>query len=257
MNTFRFICSCALWNAVMVAMVGIAPIGKHASFFSVLFLLGHVLMIFMVRWFPKDFNPRTAVAVIFILGVIGRFLFIPYPVGDDISRYVWEGYIQTQGYNPYGHAPDSLLLADVARGALAPIWSQINHPELSAAYPPFSLLLFRIMACIAPHPFFFKTVMTGFDIGVMVVLTLIIYSRGISPLGCDSGLFPQPGAIFGHLQKMGRYGIYDAGVGDRNQIFCFGGVAFFNQCRKSPKKFSGINTIGFISAFHGRRGRDH
>jgi rSAM/selenodomain-associated transferase 2 len=165
----------------MVAMVGIAPIGKHVFFFSVLFLLGHVLMILMVRWFPKGFNSGSALAVIFILGVIGRFLFIPYPVGDDIFRYVWEGFVQTQGYNPYSYAPDSSILADVARGQLAPIWSQINHPEFSAAYPPFSMLLFRILASIDPHPFLFKVVIIGFDIGVMIVLMLIIYSRGVSP----------------------------------------------------------------------------
>ena len=167
---FRFICLCAIWFAVMGAMVGIAPIGKHVFYFSVLFLLGHVLMILMVRWFPKGFNSRTALAVIFILGVIGRFLFIPYSVGDAIFRYVWEGYVQTQGYNPYSHAPDSFILADVARGPLAPIWSQINHPDFSAAYPPFSLLLFRVLAGFDPHPLLFKVVMIGFDIGVMIVL---------------------------------------------------------------------------------------
>jgi rSAM/selenodomain-associated transferase 2 len=165
----------------MVAMVGIAPIGKHVSFFSVLFLLGHVLMIFMARWFPKGFNSRTALAAIFILGVIGRCIFIPYPVGDDIFRYVWEGFVQTQGFNPYSHAPDSSILAEVAQGQMAPIWRQINHPEFSAAYPPFSLLLFRILASIDPHPFLFKVVMIGFDIGVMIVLMLILYSRGASP----------------------------------------------------------------------------
>ena len=181
MNTFRFICSCALWFAAMVAMIGIAPIGKHVFFFSVLFLLGHVLMVLMVRWFPKGFNSRSALAVIFILGVIGRFLFIPYPVGDDIFRYVWEGFVQTQGYNPYSYAPDSSLLADLARGQLAPIWSHINHPEFSAAYPPFSLLLFRMLASVDPHPYLFKVVMVGFDIGVMIVLMMFISSREVAP----------------------------------------------------------------------------
>ena len=181
MNTYRFICLCAIWIAVMVAMVGLAPIGKHVSYFSVLFLLGNVLMILMVRWFPKGFNPRTALAAIFVLGVIGRFVFVAYPIGDDVFRYVWEGYIQTQGFNPYSYAPDSPVLADMARGQLAPIWRQINHPEFSAAYPPFSLLLFRMLAHFTQAPLLFKTTMIGFDIGVMIVLMLMINRRGVPP----------------------------------------------------------------------------
>ena len=130
-----------IWLSEMAWMVTIAPIGKHPFLFSVLFGLGHVLMILMVRWFPKNMAPVWAFFTVLVVGILGRFVFLFYPVGNDIFRYVWEGYVQTQGFNPYSHAPDSPVLTELARGQLSPIWQQINHPEFPAAYPPFGLLL--------------------------------------------------------------------------------------------------------------------
>ncbi len=120
-------------------------------------------------------------AGIFALGVIARLLFLSYPVGNDVYRYVWEGCIQNLGFNPFSHSPLSPALTEVARGDLFAIWQQINHPEFSAAYPPAVLLIFRILAWFRPDPFFFKTVMIAFDIGVMILLLLMIHQRGIFP----------------------------------------------------------------------------
>ena len=139
----------------MAALVAMGPIGEHALLFGLVFGLGHILMILMIRWFPEDLMPQKAFGAIVVIGLIGRVLFLDYPAGNDVFRYVWEGYIQTQGFNPYSHAPDSPVLTELARGQLSPIWQQINHPEFPAAYPPFGLLLFRALASISPDPFLF------------------------------------------------------------------------------------------------------
>ena len=170
-----------VWFAAMASMVTVAPLGDHPLLFSALFGLGHVLMILMVRWFPADLGRPKALAAIFILGVAARLVFIPYPVGGDTFRYVWEGYIQTKGFNPFAYAPDHPVLADLARDELLTIRQQINHPEYSAAYPPFTLLFFRALASISQDPFLFKTIMIGFDIGVMIVLMLMLNRLGFSP----------------------------------------------------------------------------
>jgi len=181
MRNTLFIVLSFIWLADMAWMAAIAPVGNHLVLFAVLFGCGHVLMLAMVRWFPQNFGPQRAFATIFIVGLLGRLVFFYYPVGNDVFRYIWEGYIQTQGFNPYSHAPNSSLLADFVRGHLEPIWRQINHPELSAAYPPFGMLLFRMLAAINPHPFLFKVVMIGFDIGLLVIVLLIIHQRGVPP----------------------------------------------------------------------------
>ena len=165
----------------MGAMVVMAPVGKHALLFSALFCLGHVLMALMVWLFPAGLTSKMALAGIFVLGISARLIFLAYPVGNDVFRYVWEGCIQNLGFNPFNYSPLSPALAEVARGDLYAIWQHINHPEFSAAYPPVALLFFRFFAWINPDPFFFKTAMIGFDIGVLIVLMLIIKQRGILP----------------------------------------------------------------------------
>ena len=165
----------------MGAMVFMAPLGRHVVLFSVLFCLGHVLMVLMVSWFPARLSSKTALTGIFVLGILARLMFLPYPVGNDVFRYVWEGYVQNLGFNPFSYSPLDPALAEIARGGLYPIWQQINHPEITAAYPPVALLVFRILAWVHPDPFFFKAVMIGFDIGVMIVLTLMIKHRQILP----------------------------------------------------------------------------
>ncbi len=94
-----------IWLADMAWMAAIAPLGEHPLLFSVLFGLGHLLMIFLVRLFPKNFAPHKAFTVIFIIGILGRFVFLSYPVGNDIFRYVWEGFVQTQGFNSVDFVP--------------------------------------------------------------------------------------------------------------------------------------------------------
>ncbi|MGD8443362.1 MAG: glycosyltransferase [Desulfobacterales bacterium] len=177
----RFILLAVFWLAAMGAMVSMAPVGKHAVLSSVMFCLGHGLMVLMLWWFPAGLNSTTALTVIFALGILARLIFLPYPVGNDLFRYVWEGYVQNLGLNPYHFSPLHPALAEVAGGDLQAIWQQINQPEISAAYPPVVLLVFRGLAWLKPDPFLFKVVMIGFDIGVMIVLILMIQQRRVLP----------------------------------------------------------------------------
>ncbi len=181
MKLLRFMILCFIWLATMGAMVIMAPLGKHAHLYSALFVFGHILMVLMVWLFPAGLTSNRALAGILALGIFARLIFLRYPVANDVFRYVWEGYIQNLGFNPYNYSPLSPALAVVARGDLHAIWQQINHPEFSAAYPPVALLLFRMLAWLHPDPFFFKAVMIGFDIGVMIILMLMIKQRGILP----------------------------------------------------------------------------
>ncbi len=105
MRNFRFTFLCAIWLADVATMVAIAPLGEHVVWFSGLYCLGHILMIFLVLKFPSGLTPRKSLAIILLLGTGARLLFLPYPAGNDVSRYVWEGYIQNPGFNPFVFAP--------------------------------------------------------------------------------------------------------------------------------------------------------
>ncbi len=60
---------------------------------------------------------------------------------DDVWRYLWEGYIQHLHLNPYLAAPDSPALAEFR----TEWWSNINHRQWAAIYPPGAEAAFRVL----------------------------------------------------------------------------------------------------------------
>ena len=45
-------------------------------------------MIMLVQKSPANLKPKTAEAIIIIIGVSARLLFLAYPAGNDIYRYI-------------------------------------------------------------------------------------------------------------------------------------------------------------------------
>jgi rSAM/selenodomain-associated transferase 2 len=179
MRRFVFIGSSLAWMAAMAGMAALGPLGRYPLVSGVLYCAAFGFLILMVRWFPDAIAPMTALGIVFLLAIAVRSLFITYPVGNDVYRYVWEGYVQTFGVNPYRLAPDSPALAEIARTGLQAVWENINHKNFAAVYPPLSLLLFKGLAAIKPDPFFFKFCFIGFDLGVIIVLALICRLRRV------------------------------------------------------------------------------
>ena len=177
MNRVVFILICLGWLIVLAAMVFIGHLSHHLILFSLLYCFAFLLLLWLVSKFPQDLAPRQAFLLILILGYTGRALFFFYPVSNDVFRYVWEGYIQNHAFNPYLYAPNDPALSALAHGDLNSVWPLINHPDLSAAYPPLTLLIFRGLAWFKPNPVFFKLVMMVFDLGVIVVLGIIVRLR--------------------------------------------------------------------------------
>lgn len=86
------------------------------------------------------------------VAVFSRLLLLPMPPGNDIWRYIWEGYIQTLGYSPYQFAPNAPELIPYH----TEWWWLINHLDVSAIYPPLTQLGFRLLAFISPTVLLFK-----------------------------------------------------------------------------------------------------
>jgi Glycosyl transferase family 2 len=95
-----------------------------------------------------------------------RLLLLPMEPGDDIWRYVWEGQVQNLGLNPYLTAPIDVSLESLR----AEWWSKINHPQVTAIYPPLTQLFFRLLAACSLDFFGFKLVFVALDLGVCYLL---------------------------------------------------------------------------------------
>ena len=177
MNRLPFTAAAFAWTAAMAGLAVSGPTGAHPLVSGLLYTAGFASLIFMVRRFPGSFSRRTGLYIVFVLGIAGRLLFVPYPVGNDIYRYVWEGLIQTHGFNPYVFSPDSEVLSAVRQSASDFNWQQINHKDLPAIYPPLVLLIFRLLAAVAPDPLLFKTIFVLLDVGLLAVLAALLSER--------------------------------------------------------------------------------
>jgi hypothetical protein len=111
---------------------------------------------FVLSWGVRAISPLWFWGV----AIAARLLLLPMAPGDDIWRYLWEGYIQTQGFSPYHFAPNAAELMPYRTAW----WSQIAFPDISAIYPPLAQLGFRGLAATAPSVLLFKFAFVGADL---------------------------------------------------------------------------------------------
>lgn len=122
------------------------------------FSLGVVFLGLLAGWVSR------MAGLWFWLGVIGsRWLMLFMEPGDDIYRYIWEGWIQNAGWNPYLLAPDSPQLALLRDSLIHP---QINHPSIPAIYPPLAQFCFRALGLFPDPIVAFKLAFTAADLAV-------------------------------------------------------------------------------------------
>jgi len=121
----------------------------------------------MLAGFALTWRLKTVGAAWFWgVALAARLLLLPMEPGDDIWRYLWEGHIQTLGFNPFELAPDATALVPWR----TPWWGLINHQDVSAIYPPLTQLLFRLLALGGPSVLAVKLAIVAADLGVCALL---------------------------------------------------------------------------------------
>lgn len=135
--------------------------------------------------------------VVFAAGL--RASLLSQPPSDDLYRYVWEGRVRLAGFNPYVLPPNDAALAPLRDR----IWTNVNHPEHAAIYPPGAQLVFVGLATLGPTVPVFKLAATIGDLLAGILLMLWLRRRGedgalaaaylLSPLVLDAF------ALEGHL----------------------------------------------------------
>ena len=162
-----------LWLSTLCLLIGavmIAPYGDFRQTENVIyFSYGITVMClgFVFSWRVKSLSWQW----FWLVAIATRLILLGMYPGSDIWRYIWEGYIQTLGFNPYDFAPNASELVPYR----VTWWSQINHPGISAIYPPLSQLGFRILAAISPSVILFKS-----SFAIADLLTCWLLSRKFS-----------------------------------------------------------------------------
>ena len=158
-----------LWISALCLLIGavmISPYGDFRQPASVInFSYGIAVMClgFICSWQLKTLSG----AWFWSIAIATRLILLPMYPGDDIWRYLWEGYLQNLGFSPYDFAPQATELIPYR----LEWWSQINHPGVSAIYPPLTQLGFRALATISPSVLLFKSSFAIADLFTCWLLT--------------------------------------------------------------------------------------
>jgi hypothetical protein len=115
--------------------------------------------------------------------VVLRLIYFPLLPGlsDDAFRYIWDGWIQWHGINPYRFVPSSEALAPFQT---APIYEKLNSPDYYSVYPPLSQIAFAIGGLV--HNFGWqasyyvtKGVLLGAELGAVVLLSRMVAAHSL------------------------------------------------------------------------------
>lgn len=145
-------------------------IGTQFSIFLILYSGLWVLALAFFLSLPKKVPRIRAEIWIFILAVACRGALFNLPVSDDVDRYRWEGRMINHSVNPYAVAPNDPRLQPLRDVA----WERINHPDMTACYPPGSLYLFSRLVKVSNSKFLFKPIFIIFDLATLLVIFALL-----------------------------------------------------------------------------------
>ncbi len=153
----------ALMSGLLVAFLKGESVGSF--YLPVILILLSVSM-----WKVSRSNTKKGLSLVIVSAISVRFLFLFFPESDDLYRYLWEGWIQHKGFNPFELAPDARELAH-----LRPWFhSLINHPNIPAIYWPFAQVIFKVFTLFSLSPVVLKLFLLLFDFGIIVILLLLL-----------------------------------------------------------------------------------
>jgi hypothetical protein len=128
---------------------------------------------------------------------------VPILLETDIHRYLWDGFVLSEGFNPYQFSPEEVLnartgegenlyrpevfahLQELAQRAERPEilthLEQVNNPSIPTCYPPLTEFSFAVAARLSPGN---EVVWKGLIAGVDCLLSLLIVAL-LKRLGRD------------------------------------------------------------------------
>jgi hypothetical protein len=159
----------------LVLLLGLSRVpGLRATPFPAMAVWASAFAVYAIAARVHSQQPAGQAAV-WTIGIAMRLLMLPLLpyYSDDIYRYLWDGWVQTQGVNPFLHAP-----SDPALEPLRTAWhGLINHPTVPTIYPPAAQMTFRLLAWIAPAIGLFKAAWIVLDLVVAAVLCRLAGAR--------------------------------------------------------------------------------
>lgn len=141
------ICAILLEVLYLVYTCLSATRGIKQNIMLFMIVYGIAFIVFAYSWYVIRVSEETSLTqkwllpFIIVSGLIFRATLIPTEpsTSDDYFRYVWEGKMIANGYNPYEYAPGDSALTKLHSNILP---AKVTFKQLTTIYPPAAQLLF-------------------------------------------------------------------------------------------------------------------
>ncbi|GAB3499614.1 DUF2029 domain-containing protein [Spirosoma knui] len=109
-------------------------------------------------------------------------------LSDDYARFVWDGHLVANGYNPYLSLPSQIIHTPLATaaGLTESLYTSLNSPDYFTVYPPVNQALFGLAAWLFPHNLLGNLIALRFpillaEVGIVVLLPVLLRRFGKNP----------------------------------------------------------------------------
>lgn len=209
LKLFYFILLCFISEIIYLSLYFINNQQSFYIIYIVSITICFTLYFININILSKINNSYNTIILIFIFGILYRLTLICLPtfLSNDIYRYIWDGYIQTQGINPYLYSPSALELVNYRNSS---IYNSINHPHLPTIYPALAQVLFFLTFLFSKDSIIgTKILLLIFEILTNLVLLKTLNLLNINPTNIAIyALCPLPIVEFfisGHIDGVGIF----------------------------------------------------
>ena len=137
---------------------------EYITFFFPIVLMYSTLHFYIY----KNYNFSTRSILYATIPLHTVFIFTTPFLSDDIYRYIWDGFVSSNGINPYLYAPEKFPIESMVNNFN--YFDLINHKQYSTLYLPIPELVFMIIAHINPSLIFFKAILFFFTLMFLFVI---------------------------------------------------------------------------------------
>ncbi len=173
-------------EGLCVAIASIGDIKENIPGFSFLYTASFIAYAFAIFYVSRNVesteqdsnSSKKILWAVLVFSLIFRLTLLPATPSDDLYRYLWEGKLQLNWFNPYSLPPESSSL-EALRDSF---FSSINHKHLTTIYPPLTLMVFA-MADYVSHSFLsMKSAFLLFDVLTMFLIVRFLRVMGKDPI---------------------------------------------------------------------------
>ncbi|HZE21126.1 MAG TPA: hypothetical protein VE082_03650, partial [Desulfobaccales bacterium] len=141
-------------------------------------------------WRMPEVEPGAhLLAWILLVGLVMRLIMLDSTpmLSGDYYRYLWDGAMVVNGFNPYQYTPAAVISGTGVPEALRQLAFQsglvighISHPTLPSISPPFSQVIFALAYWLDPFSVTtLRLVLLGFEVITLALLVLLLRSLNL------------------------------------------------------------------------------